>query len=375
VIVGGGIAGLSAAVRLAQAGLPVTLLEASQLGGAASTRNQGWLHSGAVYAVEAPDYARLCQASFHQTLTFCPECVEPQTEAMAFLFSRPETLVGSWKHAWEAAGIGYRELPLDRVFGSLPALDRRRIQHAFELPDRAIRLDILLEHLAASARNAGAEIRAATPVKSLRRVDDRIAGVVTGTGEEIAAQFVVLAGGASGFPLSGEFLEPHAGSQHEAEMVALKTHLVSVRPEIGRLPFCIPDADGLNQIPHPPASVFGTGRWERVSQADERPDSKQVALLRSEIDRFFPSLSHSGGSDAWAGTMMQGMQVDQIEPGGALWPTVIDHTRHAPHVKNLASIFPGRATLWPQLAEETRQLVLARLETSPITAARPPWAV
>jgi len=32
-----------AAVRLAQAGRPVTLLEASQLGFEASTRNQGWL--------------------------------------------------------------------------------------------------------------------------------------------------------------------------------------------------------------------------------------------------------------------------------------------------------------------------------------------
>ncbi len=60
VIVGGGIAGLSAAVRLAQAGLPVTVLESSQLGGAASTRNQGWLHSGGLFALDFPDYARTC---------------------------------------------------------------------------------------------------------------------------------------------------------------------------------------------------------------------------------------------------------------------------------------------------------------------------
>jgi len=43
VIVGGGVAGLSIAVRLAQSGLPVTVLEASKLGHEASTRNQGWL--------------------------------------------------------------------------------------------------------------------------------------------------------------------------------------------------------------------------------------------------------------------------------------------------------------------------------------------
>jgi glycine/D-amino acid oxidase-like deaminating enzyme len=41
VIVGGGVAGLAIAARLAQAGLPVTVLEASRLGQGATTRNQG----------------------------------------------------------------------------------------------------------------------------------------------------------------------------------------------------------------------------------------------------------------------------------------------------------------------------------------------
>lgn len=376
VIVGGGIAGLSAAVRLAQAGLPVTLLEASELGGAASTRNQGWLRTGALFALESPDYARLCHASFEKTLAFCPECIEPQTESMAYLFSRPDTLVAPWKQAWSAAEIPFRELPLEHVFAALPGLDRRRIQHAFQLPDRAIRLDVLLEHLAAAARNAGAEIRAGTPVKSLHRVDDRVAGVVAGNGEEIAARVVVLAAGTAGFSMCREYLEQHAGHQHEAEMVALKTHLVSFPSEIGRLPFCIPDADGLNHLPHPPASVFGTGRWKRVTQPDDQPDEREIELLRSRIHEFFPELApEDAGARAWAGTMMQGLRVDQIEPGGALWPTVIDHSRHAPHLKNLISIFPGRATLWPQLAEEARQLVLAKLELAPISAAHPPWAV
>src|SRR6266478_428407 len=96
VIVGGGISGLASAVRLAQAGLAVTLLEASQLGGAASTRNQGWLHSGGLYALDSPDYARMCYASLGDTLKFCPGCLEPQIEPMAYLFTRGETLVKSW---------------------------------------------------------------------------------------------------------------------------------------------------------------------------------------------------------------------------------------------------------------------------------------
>ena len=87
-IVGGGIAGLATAVRVAQAGLPVTLFEASVLGSAASTRNQGWLHSGGLFALDSPDYARTCYASLEQTLRFCPDCLEPQISAMAYLFGR-----------------------------------------------------------------------------------------------------------------------------------------------------------------------------------------------------------------------------------------------------------------------------------------------
>ncbi len=375
VIVGGGIAGLAAGARLAQAGLPVTIIESSQLGGAASTRNQGWLHSGACFALQSPEYARHCHAALEQTLSFCPDCVEPQTEPMAYLFARPDTLIGPWQEAWKLAKIAASDLPLDRVFSALPGLDRSRVQHAFQLPDRAIRLDVLLTQLAATAQNAGAEIRVGTSIKALHRDGGRIAGVMTAMGEEIAAQLVILAGGASGFQLCAEFLEQPPGSQPDVEMVRLKTHLISFQPEVGRLPFCIPDADGLNHIPHPPASVFGTVQWEQVAQTNDDPDARQVELLRKKIHAVFPTLSpEMRGTHAWAGTMMQALRVDQIEPGGPIWPAVIDHARHAPHLENLLSIFPGRATLWALLAEKTRRIVLSKLDRAASGTAHPPWA-
>ena len=374
VIVGGGIAGLAAAVRLAQAGLPVTLLEASELGGAASTRNQGWLRSGALEAPQAPEFARLCDASHHQTLKFCPECLEPHTSPMTFLFSRPDTLVDPWKRAWTTARILFHEVPVEQVALALPDLDRSRIQHAFELPDRSVRFDVLLARLAATAQDAGADLRTSTPVQKLVRHSNRIEAVVTASGEEIGAQLVVLAGGAQGFHLCSEFLEPNVGSQHEVEPILLKTHLLATQPEISYLPFCIPDADGLNHIPHPPTSVFGTAGWMQVSSADDQQSSAEVDLLRKKIHEFFPRLAIDANTTrAWAGTMVQAMRVDQIEPGGPLWPTVVDHARYAPHVVNLLSIFPGRATLWGWLAEETRKMALSKLDSSPADTAHPPW--
>jgi glycine/D-amino acid oxidase-like deaminating enzyme len=174
--------------------------------------------------------------------------------------------------------------------------------------------------------------------------------------------------------MSAEFQPQHPGSQQEVELVALKAHLVSFQPEAGRLPFCVPDADGFSHLPHPPASVFGTGRWETTTQPDDRIDPRQIALLRRKVREFFPGLTVDTTAREWAGTMMQALQVDQVAGGGALWPAVIDHSRHAPNVENLLSIFSGRATLWTRLAEQTRQTVLTKLDTTPTATAHPPWA-
>jgi glycine/D-amino acid oxidase-like deaminating enzyme len=374
VIVGGGIAGLATAVRLVQAGLPVTLLEASDLGSAASTRNQGWLHSGGLYALESAEYARTCYASLQRTLRFCSDCVEPGIPSMAFIFSRPETLAAQWTDAWNAAGIPFQEIPLDHVCAELPGLDRARVQHAFQLPDRAMRVDVLLAQLGAAAQNAGVEIRTGTHVKCLDLREGHVQGVVTSTGETVPAQLVILAGGATGLDLCGELFAPRAGSQQEVELVCLKRHLVSVRNEVGRLPFCIVDADGLNHIPHPPASVFGTEHWEQVRAPDNRPDPHQVERIRGRIHEFFPA--HPLNADdvhSWAGTTMQALRIDQIEPGKMLWPAVIDHAHHAPRIANLVSIFPGRATLWSHLAEEARRLIVTKLDAPTIETAHPPW--
>jgi glycine/D-amino acid oxidase-like deaminating enzyme len=374
VIVGGGIAGLATAARLAKAGFPVTLFEASELGSAASTRNQGWLHSGGLFALESPAYAKTCYPALEETARFCPDCLEPQTSGMAYLFARPDTLVKTWTDAWTAAGIPWQELPLDEVRAALPGLDAARVRHAFQLPDRAIRQNILLDHLAATAQNAGVEIRAGMPVKCLPIENERVAGIVTSAGEEVKAALVVLAGGSSGFTMCRDYLQQPPGSQHDFELVPLKAHLAALDPEAGRLPFCVPDADGFCHLPHPPVSVFGLEQWERVRAPDDSIVPQRVERLREKIREFFPDRAESTrSSHAWAGTMIQPMRFDQIATGGAIWPAVIDHARHVPRVENLITIFSGRATLWSKVAEDTRRLVRAKLDTALPAAARPPW--
>ena len=176
IIVGGGIAGLSAAASLASAGLPVILLEANKLGASATSRNQGWLHSGALFAADDIELARQCLKAMQQTISFCPRCVEtspqssplhhglekthenhsagraPLLEGMLFLTTHTETLLGRWTHAWNEVGIPHEEIGSERFAELVPEADPAKVKRALLLPDRAFRPDILLDELASMAR-------------------------------------------------------------------------------------------------------------------------------------------------------------------------------------------------------------------------------
>jgi len=375
VIVGGGVAGLSVAVRLAQAGLPVTVLEASKLGAAASTRNQGWLHSGGLFASSHTEMARLCYRSLSRTLRFCPDAIEPNHTGMAYLISRADTPAATWTTAWTRAGIPYQELPRETLLDKFDGLADTEVQHAFLLPDRAMRTDVLLAHLAATAENHGAEIRSETSIVRLEHADGSVQSVVTGSGEEIETRLVVYAGGAAGLSLLSEFSHPRAGEQAGCEIVTLKAHLIATKPELGRLPFCVLDAEGFNHIPHALTSVFGINRWVPVGNpTDQQSDPSEVELLWAHVARFFPRFDSAQYECLhWAGTTVQAMHAEQIEPGRAPLPTVIDHANESPRIGNLVSVFPGRATLWVQLAESACKVILEKLGHALPDMAQPPW--
>jgi glycine/D-amino acid oxidase-like deaminating enzyme len=376
VIVGGGVAGLSIAVRLAQSGVPVTVLESSKLGHEASTRNQGWLYSGAWFAPQRVDLARLCYESYEHTLRFCPEALEPHCGPMVYLAQHTETDVDRWMNAWEQAGIPFSPLSAEELFKRFPHLAIAKAAEAFELPDRAIRMPMLLKRLAQVAEAAGAEIRTQAPVTRLLYNDGRVEGVEVSGHEPIYARLVILAGNAlGGFLLPGYGADPVAGSQPTVTLVAQKSHLVAVKPAICQHPMCVMDLDGFNHVPHPPVSIFGSNRWKPVASAEnEQADPEEIEYIWNQVRKLFPDVTRDNHQAVeWAGTTIQAMHVDQIEPGKAPLPTAVDHSREAPAAENLISVFPGRASLWPQLAEMARKLVLEKLESQESVIEAPPW--
>jgi hypothetical protein len=184
-----------------------------------------------------------------------------------------------------------------------------------------------------------------------------------------------LAGNAKGGALSPDFGTETVGSQRDVALVALKAHLVAVQPRISPWPLCVVDAEGFNHVPHEATSVFGNNRWLPIRDAeDELVLASEIDRLWNSVRRFFPDFSREDHRTLeWAGTTIQAMHVEQIQPGHAPWPTVVDHEREHPAVKNLLSVFPGRASLWANLAEQTQQVVFEKLAASETKVAAPPW--
>lgn len=375
VIVGGGVSGLSIACRLVQSGLPVTIVEASHVGSGASTRNQGWLHSGAWFALRDRDLAKECYESMQQTIRFCPDCIEPGHDGMAYLFSLPNSNTDPWTDAWQAAGIPFTEWNRDDLLQTAPMLADSPLHRCFKLPDRAFRPHVLVNHLAAAAQEAGVEVLTGTSVERLLFDGETVVGLQTGTGEELAARLVILAGNVGTAPLWPNGDRDRAGRQSEFQQVFLRANLLAVEPRLGSLPFCVVDSVGINHIPHENSSVFGNDRWKAVSRETQPTVASADSLAITEgIATFLPRLDlDSYNTKTWAGITVQAMHAEQVEPGRVQLPTVIDHERDAPSVGNLLSVFAGRATLWPQLAEQTRDTVLSKLQLQCHLSSRPPW--
>lgn len=285
VIVGGGVAGLSISIRLAQSGLPVTVLEAGHLGQAASTKNQGWLYSGAWFAPQQRDLARLCHQSLQETINLCPECLEPACPSMTFIISSHNTLPSHWTKAWNEAGIPYQQI------GTQAAIDETGIpeslvQHAYRLPDRAFRSDLLLECLTTKAEHLGVEVRTESPVTAFIRTADRVDGVVTLHGEEIAARLVILAANLGGVPLWPDTAKP--GEQTGFHRIGLKANCLAVRPDFAG-PFLRCRRRGIQ--PHSASKCFGVRLKPLGSDIWSSRRASDRARNRSPAEACFDLLS------------------------------------------------------------------------------------
>ncbi|WP_280313546.1 NAD(P)/FAD-dependent oxidoreductase, partial [Nocardia abscessus] len=189
VVVGGGIAGLMTAARLAAAGWTVVLLERGLLGSGATTSNHGMIHSGALYARWHPEIVAACRQAQIAYQSSFPECVV--TTQPCWYLARPET-VHTYETLWRRHGIAHHTVETPEIRELLR--DQGCDIAACAVGELVIDTRALLGELAARCVALGVEIAVATGAHRIVVHNGGVQAIDTAQGRIDTANVVVCAG-------------------------------------------------------------------------------------------------------------------------------------------------------------------------------------
>jgi glycine/D-amino acid oxidase-like deaminating enzyme len=268
IVMGAGAAGLWTAHRLTGAGARVLVLHAPHRDGYSSTRNQGWLHSGALYAVfRAPGVTRECIAGSRIVLDFAERHDRSLIAGTEFCY-----VPGSAQQA-DAAVAACREAGIDaRLRGPHPQLRDLfgRPVSPVTVPDRAVDASRLLRALARQAIAGGVCAAAVPSLPCVRLRRARDTWHVTAEGLKVSAPSVVIAAGT----LTPSLLAAAATANGFQEAMAFEVTQTAVLGIPGLiLPAVVCIGGGPHLIPHRTAEACGATLCVPFENQPARPES------------------------------------------------------------------------------------------------------
>ncbi|MFI8085914.1 NAD(P)/FAD-dependent oxidoreductase [Kitasatospora sp. NPDC086009] len=204
-IVGAGIAGLLTALRLAHAGHNVTVLDAERIGSGATCANHGMLHSGALYARQAPHIVDACRQAQEFYTLLAPDALVPAAEAVYVLDHADEP---EFRTALDTHRLSHRRVQPADVQHLRP--EAVAGQHLIATTERAVSSRRLMTAITAQCLAAGVRFVLGTAAHSIVLDGNRAAAVRTGTGDHLEADHTVLAAGLGTTRLLAELESKHA---------------------------------------------------------------------------------------------------------------------------------------------------------------------
>ncbi|HWP42382.1 MAG TPA: glycine oxidase ThiO [Blastocatellia bacterium] len=299
IIVGGGIIGCSIGLRLAQAGMKVTILDRGRAGCEASRAAAGMLSPQTEAAAPGP-FFDLCLRSRSIYPAFAEEIrelsgIDPQYRdegALSLALSEADQAwVEGWS-AWQAeAGLAIERLPAELVRQLEPSITGAAGGAVFVPGDHQVDNRLLMDGLVVAALSAGVEIAEGKQADALLTDRGRIAGVRC-EGESFSAGWVIVASGC----WSSALLET-AGLNVEirparGQMVALRGDRAPIRCLVHSIRcYLVPRLDGRILIG---ATVEYTGYRKAVTAEAMR------TLLGAAIE-IVPALDSFEIEECWSG--------------------------------------------------------------------------
>jgi glycine/D-amino acid oxidase-like deaminating enzyme len=197
IVVGGGIAGLLTALRLALTGAEVILLERDKLGSGATVGNHGTIHSGALYARDHPRLTSRCQEAMLAYRRSFPGAAVPV--GRSWYFASDERLV-EFERCWRAQGIAHDVVDRDTA-GDVLLTGARPSSRCAAVADYVVSSRQVLVSLAQRCLDAGVTFATSVPVLQVCAESGRRPAVRIGLRESLSAEHVVLCCGLGIGPL------------------------------------------------------------------------------------------------------------------------------------------------------------------------------
>ena len=304
-VVGGGVVGLSAALRLRQRGADVAVYERGrEVGGGSTMRAAGML--GAAYetaeAGHDPAMFALARRSAQEWPEFAAD-VERLSGGSVELSERGTIALGmTAEEAGRledlAAACQARDVPVRRLSASElktiePAVTGKA-KLALELPgDRQVDAPLLLQRLGAALTRSGVALKLGRPVETIQA--DR--GFVLPDGDRFDR--VVLATGAG--PSAVKFVDRFGAALNPGlgRVVPVKGQLLALAPMSGGPRHVIRLGHGVYIAPKSRWTLVGaTSEWER---SDTDVDREMLSALRARAEAAVGGLAGAEEIAAWAG--------------------------------------------------------------------------
>lgn len=362
-VVGGGVAGLLCALRLAREGARVFLAERDLLGAGATLSNQGIVHSGALFSQLHPDVTTLCQAAQQVYEAEFPDIVLDVKPT--WYVARAQRL-DMFRKIWTGQSLEFLDVAPDDLSEMVSTSNFGPVE-GVSIRDTVVSTRQLVHRLAELCLAVGVQVSVHTPVRELLLEGNRVTGVVLGGDHRIRAAGTVLSCGIGTRRLLAGVKSAVADRlKSRLDMIVAFRNRSLQRPvmslEYG-WPTVSPGSDGLTL-----GSRYG-GPQPWISRPGPWPVSLDDAhkIIDGLTDLLRPDIVDTANAYAWAcsKTELTAGREDawRVEPNYA----VVDH-QSAEDLAGLYTVLPGKMTLalhasarLVEILTGTRTLPLGRL--------------